>query len=87
MMSIIRDHWYDIRYCPEAPPSGTVECTLQIRSDQFSRPCFRDPRLLAENKNLNKKQKTSLVRSGKSLCGRLCVLLRSVLVVRRGDGH
>ena len=22
-MSIIRDHWYDIR-CPEAPPSGTV---------------------------------------------------------------
>ena len=84
MMSIIRDHWYDIRYF-EAPPSGTVECMLQIRSHQFLRPCFRDPRLLAENKNL--KQKTSLVRSGKSLCGRLCVLLRSVLVVRRGDGH
>ena len=72
------DHWYDTRFF-EAPPSGTVEYSFRSIFEAFASktPNYRP--------NQNFKQKN--IRSGKSLCGRLCVLLRSVLVVRRGDEH
>ena len=66
------------RWAPEI-----VHSTISFRSifEALSRP------QIISSKQKFKNKKTSLVRSGKSLCGRLCVLLRSVLVVRRGDGH